>query len=95
MTPNEKMIGIAETAADQAAQKSGSARGSEVWQVAREAALNAIISTVCELTKLATEANISVPLAPGMPDGAAIARRSIIDSIDTFAASAAKPDNGN
>src|SRR3546814_4775525 len=80
LTPNSTMIAIAESAADKAGEEQGDWRWSHGWELAKQAALFAIVETTERLSKAASTANISVPLAPGIPDGAAIARRTIVRS---------------
>src|SRR3546814_13377077 len=72
-----------------AGEEQGDWRWSHGWELAKQAALFAIVETTERLSKAASTANISVPLAPGIPDGAAIARRTIVDDIDAFS----EPDN--
>lgn len=84
MPSNSKIVSMAEEAANQAVDSHSAARGTHTWEIARDAALIAITSAAASIEKLASEANVSVPLAPGLPDGAAIARRAILDSIASF-----------
>jgi predicted ATP-dependent Lon-type protease len=84
MSHNSTIISMAEEAANSAVDSHSASRGTHTWEIARDAALVAIANASASIEKLASEANINVPLAPGMPDGAAIARRSILDSIESF-----------
>src|SRR3546814_13281927 len=65
LTPNSTMIAIAESAADKAGEEQGDWRWSHGWELAKQAALFAIVETTERLSKAASTANISVPLAPG------------------------------
>src|SRR3546814_6405334 len=66
LTPNSTMIAIAESAADKAGEEQGDWRWSHGWELAKQAALFAIVETTERLSKAASTANISVPLAPGI-----------------------------
>src|SRR3546814_19249261 len=61
LTPNSTMIAIAESAADKAGEEQGDWRWSHGWELAKQAALFAIVATTERLSKAASTANISVP----------------------------------
>lgn len=84
MKPTPEMLKIADQAADHAVEHHGAARGTHTHEIAREAALHAIMATAAHLSELAENAEISVPTAPGLPDGAAIARRAILGRLQAF-----------
>lgn len=84
MKPTPEMLAIADQAADHAVEQHGAARGTHTHEIAREAALHAIMATAAHLSDLAANADLSVPTAPGLPDGAAIARRSILKHLQAF-----------